>query len=182
MWIFSVVFGGIADRLLDAGKISNLAIRKISMSIGVFGPMLGLIAMCFVNCDGALAMGVLCVAVGLNGAVYSGFMSSHQDLSPNLASSLLGLSNTVATIPGFVSPVVTGSITDGNETLSAWRTVFLISVGTYLVSNIFYLVFISTDIQPWNEQNPKTVPGQNYELPSVLLDHEMEEGDTKERY
>ncbi|XP_069945366.1 putative inorganic phosphate cotransporter [Cherax quadricarinatus] len=180
MWIFSLVYCSIVDRLLAAGKVSNLAVRRVSMSIGIFGPMLGLIAMCFVNCDEKLAMGVLCVAVGLNGAVYSGYMSSHQDLSPNLAGSLLGLTNTVATIPGFVSPVVTGSITDGNETVSAWRTVFLISAGTYLVTNTFYLVFISADVQPWNEQQPKKVPDQNYEPRSVVL--EQEDGDTKERY
>nr|XP_053635789.1 sialin-like [Cherax quadricarinatus] len=172
MWIFSLVYCSIVDRLLAASKVSNLAVRRVSMSIGIFGPMLGLIAMCFVNCDEKLAMGVLCVAVGLNGAVYSGYMSSHQDLSPNLAGSLLGLTNTVATIPGFVSPVVTGSITEGNETVSAWRTVFLISAGTYLVTNIFYLVFISADVQPWNEQQPKKVPDQNYEPRSVVLEQE----------
>ncbi|XP_069937713.1 sialin [Cherax quadricarinatus] len=144
------------------------------MIIGAFGPAFGLIAMCFVNCDKSLAMGVLCVAVGLNGAVYSGYISSLQDLSPNFAGSLLGLSNTVATIPGFVAPVVTGSITDGNETVSAWRTVFLISLGTYLVTNIFYVVFISADIQPWNEQHPKNVPDQNYKPPSVILEQEEE--------
>ena len=77
----------------------------------MYGPMLGLIAMCFVNCDKTLAIVVLCIAMGLNGSIYSGYMCSHQDLSPNLAGTLMGITNTVATIPGFVTPVVTGAIT-----------------------------------------------------------------------
>lgn len=74
--------------------------------------MLGLIAMCFVECDKTLAIVVLCVAMGCNGAIYSGYMCSHQDLAPNLAGSLMGITNTVASIPGFVTPLVTGALTE----------------------------------------------------------------------
>ena len=74
--------------------------------------MAGLVAMCFVDCDKTLAIVVLCIAVGLNGAIYSGYMCSHQDLSPNLAGTLMGITNTVAAIPGFVTPVVTGALTE----------------------------------------------------------------------
>ncbi|KAG0718549.1 Sialin [Chionoecetes opilio] len=159
MWIFSLVYSNIVDRLLVARKLSLSTVRKMSMIIGIYGPMLGLVAMCFVNCDKTLAIVVLCVAVGLNGAVYSGYMCSHQDLAPNLAGTLMGFTNTVATIPGFVTPVVTGIITE-TQTLSSWRTVFIISAGVYLVTNIGYLLFVPATVQPWNNQTSPPKEGK----------------------
>lgn len=152
MWTFSLVYSNIMDRLQASQKLSLSAVRKMSMVIGIYGPMLGLIAMCFVKCDKTAAIIVLCVAVGLNGAIYSGYMCSHQDLSPNLAGTLMGITNSVAAIPGFVTPVVTGAITK-EQTLSAWTTVFLISAGVYLVTNIGYLLFVPSTVQPWNDKS-----------------------------
>uniref|UniRef100_A0A0P4WJ10 Sialin n=1 Tax=Scylla olivacea TaxID=85551 RepID=A0A0P4WJ10_SCYOL len=153
MWIFSLVYSNIMDKLLLEKLVSLSTVRKLSMVIGIYGPMAGLIAMCFVDCDKTLAIVVLCIAVGLNGAIYSGYMCSHQDLSPNLAGTLMGITNTVAAIPGFVTPVVTGTLTE-EQTLSSWRAVFLISAGVYLVTNIGYLLFVPVTVQPWNDQSP----------------------------
>ncbi|KAK7082633.1 hypothetical protein SK128_005066 [Halocaridina rubra] len=153
MWIFSLIYSFIMDRLQSNGKLSAIAVRRISMCLALYGPMLGLIAMCFVNCNQVLAMVVLCISVGLNGAVYCGYMCSHQDLAPKFAGTLMGITNTAATIPGFTAPSVVGFITNDNQTLSAWRTIFLISAVVYFVSNTFYLIFIRADEQPWSYQS-----------------------------
>ncbi|KAG7163343.1 inorganic phosphate cotransporter-like 1 [Homarus americanus] len=138
-WLFSIIYSNLMDWLLVTKRLSILAVRKISNII---------------------AMVVLCLAVGMNGAIFSGYMCSHQDLSPNLAGTLMGITNTVATLPGFISPSVTGALTDGNQTLSAWRTVFIIASVIYFICNTFYLVFISADVQPWNDPTPTTKEGE----------------------
>ncbi|XP_068220663.1 putative inorganic phosphate cotransporter isoform X1 [Palaemon carinicauda] len=150
MWVVSLLYSQLIDRLYASGKISTLAVRRISMIIGIYGPMVSLIAMCFVDCNEVLAIVVLCLAVGSNGAVYCGYMCSHQDLAPNFAGVLMGFTNTVSNIPGFIAPSIIGLIIKNNQTLTAWRTVFLIAAGVYLVTNTFYLIFISTATQPWN--------------------------------
>ncbi|KAG7173893.1 inorganic phosphate cotransporter-like 8, partial [Homarus americanus] len=104
MWLWGYLWGSIMDRLTAAHKLSILSIRRLSMALAMYGPMLGLVVMCFVNCNTTLAMVVLCVAVG--------------------------------------------------QTLSAWRMVFLITVAMYLVTNTLYIIFISNNVQHWNE--PKT--------------------------
>ncbi|XP_071515895.1 sialin-like isoform X3 [Panulirus ornatus] len=171
MWIFSIVYSNVMDRLLTSGKLAIITVRRTSMTIGFLGPMVGLVAMCFVNCDSLLAMVVLCVAVGLNGAVYCGYMCSHQDLAPNLAGSLMGVTNTLATVPGFVTPALTGAIISHNESLNAWRTVFLIASGIYLFGCIIFFLLVPTTVQPWNEVTSSK-------------DHQpqCEQGDTKEKY
>ncbi|XP_066938077.1 putative inorganic phosphate cotransporter isoform X2 [Macrobrachium rosenbergii] len=150
MWVVSLLYSQLIDRLYASGKISTITVRRTSMVIGIYGPMVSLVAMCFVNCNEVLAMVVLCLAVGLNGAVYCGYMCSHQDLAPNFAGILMGFTNTVSNIPGFIAPSIVGLIINNNQTLSAWRTVFLIAAAIYLITNTFYLIFISTDTQPWN--------------------------------
>ena len=55
---------------------------------------------------------VICMtfAVGLGGFTYSGFMVNHLDIAPPYAGVLLGITNMFATIPGIVSPLLTGVI------------------------------------------------------------------------
>lgn len=55
---------------------------------------------------------VLCItiAVGLGAFAWSGFAVNHLDIAPQHASILMGISNTFATIPGIVSPFLTGLI------------------------------------------------------------------------
>lgn len=67
----------------------------------------------YAGCNRTLAVSLLCGAVGLNGAVYSGYMNSHLDIAPNFAGTLMGITNTVATVPGFVGPLVVGVLING---------------------------------------------------------------------
>ncbi|CAL4130204.1 unnamed protein product, partial [Meganyctiphanes norvegica] len=165
MWIFSIIYGMVIDQLLNRGKVSNIFVRRMSMAIGAYGPMLGLVVMCFVDCDSTLAMVVLCFAVGLNGAIYCGYMCSSQDLAPNFAGTIMGITNTLATIPGFAAPAVIGAITKDNQTLPAWRAVFLLSSVVYLITATFYIVFIKADVQSWNE--PKDNKNTEHEMKSI---------------
>lgn len=57
---------------------------------------------------------VVCItiAVGLGAFAWSGFAVNHLDIAPQHASMLMGISNTFATIPGIVSPVLSGFIVE----------------------------------------------------------------------
>ncbi|KAK3885569.1 hypothetical protein Pcinc_010235 [Petrolisthes cinctipes] len=179
MWVFSLLYSSLISNLQSANKLSVIAVRKISMVIGLYGPMLGLVAMCFVNCDSILAMVMLCVAVGLNGAIYCGYMCSHQDLAPNFAGSLMGLTTTVATIPGVLAPLLTGVIINDNQTLDAWRTVFLITSAVYLVTNIGYLAFMTDQVQPWNYTTSRKNTSTSHDQISTSYNHSTTSHDKK---
>jgi len=45
---------------------------------------------------------------------YCGFLTNHIDIASNYAGTLMGLTNTVASIPGFLVPVFVGELTHGN--------------------------------------------------------------------
>lgn len=150
MWIFSICIGSLADYLIASKKISVINSRKLFNTIGFIIPALGLVWLSWVGCDRVMAIAALCVAVGFNGAIYSGFQVNHVDLSPNYAGTLMGITNMFANICGFVTPAVAGALTNNNQTSKAWRSVFLLSTGVYLVCDLVFVIFGKADVQPWN--------------------------------
>lgn len=91
--------------------------------VGMYGSAAALVAMTWVNCNSTVAMTVLCVAVGCLGTVSSGSLISEQDIAPNFAGSIKGLTNTVASATGFLAPAITGAIINDNVSLETVITI-----------------------------------------------------------
>lgn len=53
---------------------------------------------------------LLTIGVGIGAFSLSGFTVNHLDIAPNYASILFGISNFFGSIPGIVSPILTGFI------------------------------------------------------------------------
>jgi MFS transporter, ACS family, solute carrier family 17 (sodium-dependent inorganic phosphate cotransporter), other len=53
---------------------------------------------------------LLTIGVGIGAFTLSGFTVNHLDIAPNYASILFGISNSFGSIPGIVSPLLTGYI------------------------------------------------------------------------
>ena len=73
MWLLSIPIGWMADWLIESNRMSPKNVRRIANSIGHLGSAAGLVGLAFTGCDQSLAIVWLCLSVGLNGAVYSGF-------------------------------------------------------------------------------------------------------------
>ncbi|CAL4122351.1 unnamed protein product [Meganyctiphanes norvegica] len=151
MWIFSIFIGHLADFLISKRYISKTTSRRLFNSIGTYCPMICLVGAGYAGCDSTLVITLLTLAVGINGGIYSGYMLSHLDLAPNFAGTLMGITNTVATAPGFLAPQLVGHLISGNETIERWQIVFWISSIIYFVGNTFYILFITAEEQPWNK-------------------------------
>ena len=65
----------------------------------------------FMQYNMIVTISMTCLVVMLNGAASSGYLSSLQDLAPNLAGTLMGLTNTVGSLAGIGSPALTGYVT-----------------------------------------------------------------------
>ncbi len=61
----------------------------------------------FSGCDSALAVSMLTLAVGANGAIYAGEQTAMLDLAPNFAGTVMGIVNSMGNVMGFVAPQVT---------------------------------------------------------------------------
>ncbi|KAK3890384.1 hypothetical protein Pcinc_005668 [Petrolisthes cinctipes] len=133
--------------------ITVKTVRKLSTGVAMYLCSLGLIVMIWVDCNEVLSILVMSVAVSSLGALESGAVLSEQDIAPNFAGSLKGLSNTVGSATGFLAPVITGSIINDNQTLRGWSTVFVTGALIGIVCTTQYMIFGTDKVQPWNESN-----------------------------
>ncbi|XP_036402681.1 sialin [Megalops cyprinoides] len=147
-WLLSLLGGQLADRLRETCHFSTVAVRKAFTLIGMIGPSVFLVAAGHTGCDYVLAVAFLTISSALGGFSASGFNINHLDIAPSYAGILLGITNTFATIPGMVGPVIARALTPHN-TLEEWQTVFYISAGINVFGAIFFTIFGKGVVQPW---------------------------------
>ncbi|XP_059168721.1 sialin-like isoform X2 [Physella acuta] len=170
-WLLITVSSWLADLVRSKQLLSTTATRKLFNSVGKFVPALLLIAVSFVDCTQPyLAVSLLALGVSMTGFQYGGglYMSAG-DIAPMYAGVIYGISNTVATIPGFLSPLAIGLLTP-DQTQEQWRQVFYIAAAIYVFGAIFFIVFSSGDLQTWAKQEMQEAA--SLELKVDLLDSE----------
>jgi ACS family sodium-dependent inorganic phosphate cotransporter len=104
-------------------------------TIGLMGPALFLSIVSFVHHPIAAVL-CMALALGLGSFAQSGVYANHQDIGPEYAGVLLGISNSFAAIPGIVGVALTGFILD--KTNGAWSIVFGLAIGFYVLGTIVY--------------------------------------------
>merc|ERR1719376_1388769 len=88
-----------------------------------------------------LTLGMFILGVACMGALYSGFITNPQDIAPNFAGTVLGLTNCIGSIPGFVAPRVASEIVNADPTdVSKWRTVWIITIAILAVETILFIL------------------------------------------
>ncbi|KAI4344206.1 hypothetical protein L6164_011457 [Bauhinia variegata] len=141
----------LADKLISRG-VETTTVRKICQSIAFLSPA---ICMILSSVDLGLppweVVGILTVGLALSSFAFSGLFCTHQDMSPEYASILLGITNTVGAIPGIVGVALTGYVLD--STHSWTMSLFAPIIFFYLTGTVVWLMFASSEPQSFSEQN-----------------------------
>lgn len=167
--VASVVFGLLLDLIITRQYVRKLTAYKIFNGITAIGPAVTLVLVTLVRCD-TVAILVLLALNGLFlGAQYTGNSINLLLLAPNFSGTMLGISNTFANGAGILSPYAVGLLTNNNQTITAWNTVFYISAGIGVVTYIIYLILCQGEVQPWNDP----------ELKDTIIVEEMESASHK---
>ncbi|XP_044773215.1 sialin isoform X8 [Neomonachus schauinslandi] len=147
-WLCMILSGQAADNLRAKWNYSTICVRRVFSLIGMIGPAVFLVAAGFIGCDYSLAVAFLTISTTLGGFCSSGFSINHLDIAPSYAGILLGITNTFATIPGMVGPVIAKSLTPDN-TIREWQTVFCIAAAINVFGAIFFSLFAKGEVQNW---------------------------------
>ncbi|XP_044728458.1 putative inorganic phosphate cotransporter isoform X2 [Chrysoperla carnea] len=153
MWLLSFVFSFISDYITNRNLLPISTCRKLANTIGLWTPAAALLALTiFITPDRPyLAITFFTIAVGSNAAVFVGLQLNHIDLAPNHAGVTMGITNCLSNFVSIIAPLTVGIIVDENSTEKEWNIVFYIAIGVYFFGNLFFLLFASADIQPWND-------------------------------
>ncbi|KAJ9573903.1 hypothetical protein L9F63_008702 [Diploptera punctata] len=142
--------GHLADWLRSKGILTTTQVRKL-FNCGAFISQTIFMLLAAFLLSPAGSVTCLTIAVGLGAFAWSGFSVNHLDIAPQHASVLMGLSNTIATLPGIISPAITGYIVQ-NKSASEWQIVFYMAGLIYLVGAIIYGLFASGERQSWAKE------------------------------
>lgn len=150
-WIFSVVFSKTLDTARAKGWLSTTMARKVSVGFASLLPALCLLGIIFAGDQVAVVVVLTTLAVMFYASMFSGVFSNQADLAPNFAGTLMAVTNMVATIPGFLVPVVVGYLTHGADGLAPWHLVFGMTIGVLIFEFVIFAIFGKGEIQAWNE-------------------------------
>ncbi|KAK3743741.1 hypothetical protein RRG08_043473 [Elysia crispata] len=159
-WLVINIGGWAADFLRDRQMLSTSMTRKVFNTFGKVVPAVMLIGLGYVDCSQpAVAIVLLILAVSLTGTQYSGYLVNHVDIAPKFAGILFGISNSLAAVTGFISPVVVGIITENGQTRAEWQIVFYVAAAIYFFGAVFYAIFSSGELQSWAQADANSETG-----------------------
>lgn len=101
--------GYLADWLQMNNYLSTTQVRKFFNNISFFLQM-ALLLMSGYFKDLATVITCSSLSVGVGALAMSGFLANSLDIAPNYSSIILGISNSFAVLPGFLLPLLSGSI------------------------------------------------------------------------
>ncbi|XP_034952243.1 sialin [Chelonus insularis] len=149
-YLFALLSAYLGDYLRRTNKLSVTAIRKLFSGICVLTPGFCMILLSQFGCDRVVAVAIFTVALTINGAVTAGFLGNGLDIAPNFSGTIFGLANTLSSFGGYLSTVMVGSLTLGNQTYHQWSIIFWILAGIYIFGACVYLIFGTGELQKWN--------------------------------
>ena len=150
--------------------IFNLKLFK-----GTLAPSFLIVGLSFINCHHVfLGVVLLTLGVGFDSVMTgAGYLININDIAGPYSGIVFGFSNTIATIPGLISPYIASSITthviiyksfnelmtsfiikiyfinQNKQTAKEWQIVFIICAVVYFVGGSLCIALLETEIQPW---------------------------------
>jgi len=148
-WLFTPTGGYLADWLRAPNRLQATTVVKLFNTAGLLIPGLFLISVGFLGCNRVLIVFVIIISAGTAGLSVSGYSVSLIDIAPRYAGTLMGLTNTFASVSGILAPHVVGALTYHESTRTQWQKVFYIAFAIYCIGTAVFAVFGSGEIQDW---------------------------------
>ncbi|KAM3726549.1 Sialin [Dirofilaria immitis] len=148
MGVVLLTAGGFADYLREKHMWSTVKARKVFCCSGLLGEAAFLL-LATTEMHRFLVLVSLIISVGLGGLAWSAFSVNSLDIAPQYAGHLMGLSNTLATLPGMISPLFVGAIVK-NQSRSEWHVVFFFTSGIYTFGAFMFWLWAKGELEGWS--------------------------------
>ena len=138
-----------ADNLISSG-VDTTKVRKICQAIAFLSPAaFMMLSSVDLGLPPWVVVAFLTGGISLSNFALSGLYCTHQDISREYASILLGITNTVGAVPGIVGVALVGYLVD---TTHSWSmSLFAPSIFFYLTGTAVWLTFASSEPQDFNK-------------------------------
>jgi ACS family sodium-dependent inorganic phosphate cotransporter len=138
-WLTAFVVGNatavLADRMIARG-VAVAFVRKLSLGTGLLGFATFLLLVHDVHSP-TLALTLVCAATGSLSISWSSFAANLLDIAPRHCAVLMGMSNTLATIPGVAGVAITGWLLDQT---GSYSTTFVLTAAIAIAGAVAYFI------------------------------------------
>ncbi|KFK36704.1 hypothetical protein AALP_AA4G158500 [Arabis alpina] len=128
--------GSASDFLIRTGH-SVTSVRKIMQSIGFMGPGLSLLCLNYAKSPSCAAV-FMTIALSLSSFSQAGFLLNMQDIAPQYAGFLHGISNCAGTMAAIVSTIGTGYFV---QWLGSFQAFLTVTAFLYFATTVFWNLF-----------------------------------------
>ncbi|KAK1398290.1 putative anion transporter 3, chloroplastic [Heracleum sosnowskyi] len=136
MAISGYIAGAMSDSLIKSGKSITFT-RKVMQSIGFIGPGIALLCLNFAKTP-VVASVLMTLALSLSSFSQAGFLLNMQDIAPQYAGFLHGISNSAGTLAAIVSTIGTGYFV---QWLGSFQAFLSVTACLYFASAIFWNLY-----------------------------------------
>eukprot|EP00058_Branchiostoma_floridae_P006270 XP_002591758.1 hypothetical protein BRAFLDRAFT_83531 [Branchiostoma floridae] len=170
------------SRPTDPSDPRTIAWFELTVHAGMLLQGVFLVLAGYVSCHQQY-LGVLFLTVGIasSGLGMSGFQINHLDIAPRHAGVLMGITNCIATVPGFAGPAVVGFLTKYAKTWPSrklqWQKVFYIAGGIYAFGTLTFLLMGRGTVQEWAKEESEQ--GHKSTQKCLLVNQDQTQDDTK---
>lgn len=140
--------GYLADWVQVKGYLTTRQTRKYFTCTAYLAQMTFLLLAAY-QLNKVLIIMFLSLGAGFGALALVGYGVNYLDIAPPFASVLMGISNTVATIPGILSPTISGFIVTNQTDSEQWKWIFIITGFVYVIGCIIYFIFCKAEVQSW---------------------------------
>ncbi|XP_044510745.1 probable anion transporter 3, chloroplastic isoform X1 [Mangifera indica] len=138
MAVCGYIAGKASDSLIKAGHPIT-SVRKIMQSIGFIGPGLSLLCLNFAKSP-AVAAALITAALSFSSFSQAGFLLNMQEIAPDSAGFLHGISNSAGTLAAIVSTIGTGYFV---QWLGSFQAFLAVTAGLYFAATVFWNLYAS---------------------------------------
>ncbi|PON63711.1 Major facilitator [Trema orientale] len=136
MAVSGYIAGATSDYLIKAGYSLTL-VRKIMQSVGFIGPGVALLCLNYANTPVVAAV-LITIALSLSSFSQAGFLLNMQDIAPQYAGVLHGISNSAGSFAAIVSTIGTGYFV---EWLGSFQAFLTVTAALYFITTMFWNLF-----------------------------------------
>ncbi|XP_029035901.1 sialin-like [Osmia bicornis bicornis] len=153
-YLLNVLVNPSIGKLIDWGKQkgywSQTFGRKIAVFISCVPSSFCLFMIAYIGCNRTGSTILLVLSIVLCGVLFIGHIANSNDLAPNYAGILMGITNTPGTISAFILPALVGALTEQGHTMQRWQYVMWTVIISQISACVVFGLYASGEIQHWN--------------------------------
>lgn len=176
----SLLAGYLADIFLVKKLLTVTQVRKYFITVALALQMIFIVIAAYLESMPVLNIFCISLGIGFGAFTYSGVGINYVDLASRFSPIIGGMGNTFATVPGILSPILTGFIVvseSGTEQVKQeWRIVFYIAAGIYAVGAVVYWFFGSAKEQEWAKVETADEKSANNQSNEIVYENPAFEG------